>query len=94
MFTVDLLTSNQAQCKPEMNRNQKSQKDMMVQFQKNLKQMKRKIIKDLEKFSRNIEQKFEANDEMDPAGSVQIILKEQENIRDRFRNMENYVQKF
>ena len=56
--------------------------------------MKRKIIKDLEKFSRNIEQKFEANDEMDPAGSVQIILKEQKNIDDRFRKFENHVEKF
>ena len=110
MSTVDLLTSNQAQCKPEMNRSQKGEKDihppsekgMMMQLQKNLKQSKRKIIKDLEKFSRNIEQKFEANeaqsnDEMDPnckAGSVQIILKEQKNIRDRFMSMENEVENF
>merc|ERR1712055_1209317 len=66
----------------------------MMQLQKTLKQMKRKINKDLEKFSRNIEQKFEANDEMDPVGSVQIILKEQKNIDDRFRKFENHVEKF
>ena len=93
--TYLLLTSNQAQCKPEMDGSQKSEKNMMEQFQKNLKQMKRKITKDLEKFSRNIEQRYPGDDdEMDQTGSVQIILKEQENIRDRFRKMENEVEKF
>ena len=91
MFNVELLlTSKQAQCKPEMDGSQRSEKNTMEQFQKNLKQMKRKITKDLEKFSRNIEQRY---DEMDLTGSVQIIVKEQENIRDRFRKLENYVEK-
>ena len=62
----------------------------MEQFQQRVKQMKRKITKDLEKFSRNIEQRYPGDDdEMDQTGSVQIILKEQENINDRFRKMEN-----
>merc|ERR1712055_499418 len=42
MFNVELLlTSNQAQGKPEMDGSQKSEKNMMEQFQKNLKQMKK-----------------------------------------------------
>ena len=99
MFNVELLlTSNQAQCKPEMDGSQRSEKNTMEQFQQHInrvKQMKRKITKDLEKFSRNIEQRYPGDDdEMDQTGSVQIILKEQENIRDRFRKMENEVEKF
>ena len=89
MFNVELLlTSNQAQC--EMAGSQRSEKktnlmEQFQQFQKRIKQMKRKITKNLEKFSRNIEQRYlEDDDEMDQTGSVQIILKEQENIRDRF----------
>ena len=68
--------------------------EQFQQFQKRIKQMKRKITKNLEKFSRNIEQRYPGDDdEMDQTGSVQIILKEQENIRDRFRKMENEIEK-
>ena len=95
MFNVDrLLTSSQAQC--EMAGSQKSEKktklmEQFQQFQKRIKQMKRKITKDLEKLSKRY---FEDNDEMDQTGSVQIILKEQENIRDRSRKMEIEVENF
>ena len=103
MFNVELLlTSNQAQCKPEMDGSQRSEKDKMEQFQQRVKQMKRKITKDLEKFSRNIEQyekKYPGDYEMDQTGSVMInnaksILKEQQNIKDRYRKLENEVEKF
>ena len=89
MFNVELLlTSKQAQCKPEMDGSQRSEKKTIEKFKQRVKQMKRKILKDLEKFSRNIEQRYPGDDdEMDQTGSVQIILKEQENIRDRLRKM-------
>ena len=98
MSTVDLMTSNQAQSKPEMNglvlRCQKSEKDThhpsekgtMIQLQKNLKQSKRKIIKDIEKFEAKEAQGYGAE-------HIQIILKHIENIDDRFRKFENNVEK-
>ena len=86
MFNVELLlTSNQAQCKPEMAGSKISEKktvnvlQQFQQFQKRIKQMKRTILNKIEKF----EQRYlKDDDEMDKTGSVQIILKEQENIRD------------
>ena len=42
MYTVDLMTSNQSQSKPEMNG--------LDTLLKNLKQSKRKILKSLQKF--------------------------------------------
>ena len=77
MFNVELLlTSKQAQCKPEMDGSQRSEKDKMEQIQQRVKQMKRKIIKDLEKFSRNIEhfeEEYPGDDEsLDQTGSDQI----------------------
>ena len=57
MFNVELLlTSNQAQCKPEVDGSQRSKKDKMEQLRRVIKQSKRNITKAIEKFISNIEQ--------------------------------------
>ena len=92
MFNVE-LTSNQAQCKPKMAGSKISVNvlQQFQQFQKRIKQMKRTILKKIEKFEHRYLKDY---DEMNQTGSIQIILKEQKNITDRSRKMENEVENF
>ena len=77
MSTVDLITSNQSQSKPEMNG--------LDTLLKNLKQSKRKILKSLQKFEEREAQGYGIE-------HIEIILKHIEESSERLRKFENNVE--
>ena len=103
MFNVELLlSSNQAQCKSEVDGSQggkPSKKEKMEQLQRRVKQSKRNITKAIEGFMNRVtsymkyptDDKVEIPTKIDDANG---ILKAQENVKDRYKKLEDEVEKF
>ena len=101
--TVELLlSSNQSQCKAEMEGSQGGkprEKEEMEQLQRRVKQSKRNITKAIEGFMNRVtsymkyptDDKVEIPTKIDDANG---ILKAQENVKDRYKKLEDEVEKF
>ena len=102
--TVELLlSSNQSQCKAEMEGSQGGkprEKEEMEQLQRRVKQSKRNMTKAIEGFMNRVtsyKMKYPTDDKVEIPTKIDDangILKAQENVKDRYKKLEDEVEKF